>query len=115
CRREGEERSDASDRTDAPRYRGGKHTRPNAGPSTMRRVRIPQLLCGHLVIFAKGGRFDANSVVAKDCTGIGRSKRRFCETIAAASNRSPMRRGLKFGQLVALRDVACFELQTDPR
>ena len=94
-RREGEGRSDARDRGDAPRNRAGKHARPNAGPSAMRRLRIPQLLCGHLVIFAKGGRFDANLAVAKNCAGISHAKPRFFEAISAASNRSPMRRGLK--------------------
>jgi hypothetical protein len=43
----------------------------------MRRLRIPQLLCGHLVIFAKGGRFEANLAVAKNCTGMGAQSRDF--------------------------------------
>ena len=58
-----------------------KMPEPDAGPSAMRRVRIPQLLCGHLVrIFAKGGRFDAIQAVAKNYTGIRRAQKpRFFE------------------------------------
>ena len=46
-------------------------------------------------MFAKGGHFDANWVVAKNWAGINHAKPRFFEGIRAASNRSPMRRGLK--------------------
>jgi hypothetical protein len=43
----------------------------------MHSVRIPQLLRGHMVIFANSGLFHANLAVAKNCAWISRERLRF--------------------------------------
>jgi hypothetical protein len=48
------------------------------------------------MIFANGGRFQANLAVAKNCASIAVKKLVFPRISAAASENSPMRRGLKF-------------------
>ena len=88
----GKSRGETRAGSDTAHDRAGGDAGADAGARPLCSVRIPQLLRGHLVIFANDGPFDTNSSVAKNNSRVSGESAHFFKGFAAASLNSPMRR-----------------------